>query len=186
MYTQMSYTDPYLDRFKQIIRKIRLGDHLILIWGSSPSDKKHYKVRREIRKAIQKEFPHAKVFFSEDRNFHKEVIAILPAFHNIGVVHQEIVHLWACDFGIAMDTSAGPAAEIAVMVGSSLGSKLYVLTHKRFKGIKSFPAAVRKHTNQKYYTDKQFKSSKLTKFSVNYCWIRLIRKAIGEIGVYGY
>ena len=57
-----------------------------------------------------------------------------------GVERQEEYQLAAADACVVLDTSAGPAAEVAYFSRSPLKYKLIVFTHERHKGTESFPA----------------------------------------------
>ena len=145
------------ETIRELIRKIEKLELNILVWGSGKSDRKNYQKRAKIRRELRKVFKNADVRFSEDL----DDSTTSPAKQHTSIPERELWHLAACDLCVVLDTSAGPAAEIAHFVASRYAHKLLVLTHKRYKNRSSFPASLREYTNQFFYSDEEFDSCSL-------------------------
>ncbi|MCH8047669.1 MAG: hypothetical protein IID44_28580 [Planctomycetes bacterium] len=148
---------------KQLLdKRLRGQDLTILVWGTGTSnvDDINYKKRKKIKDELAAHFPVADVRFSEELG--DTVESIIPgATAEWTIQQQELVHLFACDLCVVLDTSKGSGEEIAHFVQTNQARKLLILTHERFKDAESFPAELRRNENQVFYTEDEFKSCNL-------------------------
>jgi len=136
------------------------GDNLIvLVWGPGPSDK-NYKKRQDIRSELQKSFPAAEIYFSEDPALRKLTRKAYP-----DVVDEEKAHGLVADLVLALDTSKGVGEEIAKFSAiPKIAAKLIVLSNKRYRSVRTFPAEVRKRVRHvQWYDEDDFSSCRLAK-----------------------
>jgi hypothetical protein len=129
----------------------------VLVWGPGAGAGHHYAKRVQIREALQQHFFVGQVSFSEDLHNVPEWGADLEPHE------RELYHLALCDVAVVLDTSKGSGEEIAHFVGTSHAHKLLILTDEQYKGVNSFPASLRKHQNQVFYSDSEYKSCEVVK-----------------------
>ena len=166
--------------FQPLGEEIRSVPLKILVWGSGKHDKVHYKKRKKIKRGLKKAFPKSQVFFSEDPELDEMLEQeIGVSAQALNLARKEVLHLRYSDIAIALDTSLGVASEIALIVGSSYGHKLYILTDEQFEGKKSFAASVRENANQEFYTRKEFEECSLVQRAVERCRDIALVKLIG-------
>lgn len=144
----------------------------VLIWGPGKGAGKHYAKREKIRRKIKHAFVNADVRFSEDLE------SGTPASKDLTLPEQELLHLAACDICLVLDVSKGAGEEIAHFIGSVFAHKLVILTHERYKGVTSFPAALRNYENQLFYSDEEYDQCHLVERILSR--IRLL--ALGKMG----
>ena len=94
-----------------------------------------------------------------------------------GVERQEEYQLAAADACVVLDTSAGPAAEVAYFSRSPLKYKLIVFTHERHKGTESFPAKLREGLEHHFYSEDEYTSCSLVGRVLN----RIRHVALGKL-----
>lgn len=145
--------------FEENKRKLdeRLRDQklAVLVWGPGSAGGEHHEKRQKIRKALEARFPKSEVRFSE------ELTNLVPGAHDVGIGQQEEYQLALCDKCVVLDTSAGPAAEIAYFARSPLKYKLIVFTHERYKDSPSFPAKLRVGLDHIFYSEAEYASCAL-------------------------
>ena len=124
---------------------------MVLIWGPGQSNE-HYGKRQKLREMLKKEFHRSEVRFSEDDELKQSTTENLP------IQGQELIHLMACDVCVVLDTSKGAGEEIAHFVKSKVAHKLIILTHEKYEESQSFPAALRRHHYQLFYSDEEYES----------------------------
>lgn len=159
--------------FKQLEQLTEAYKLNILIWGPAEAVPEHGEKRLKIQSEVRKCFPNADVQFSETLNLAESV----PGGDQLTIPQQELWHLAACDVCVVLDTSKGAGEEIAHFVDSMLAYKLLILTHERYQGSTSFPAALRAHQNQLFYSDMEYVSCSL----VESVLARLRTVALGKI-----
>lgn len=131
----------------QLAEGMRLN---VLLWGPSLQASEHFQKREKVRYEIKGRFKNADVQFSEN------LTKVVPGFDDLTLPEQELIHLAACDICVVLDTSKGAGEEIAHFVGSAYAHKLVILTHERYKGLSTFPASLRKYSNQLFYNDEEY------------------------------
>ena len=129
----------------------------ILVWGPSETVPEHGEKRLKLQGELRKCFRNADVRFSENLN----LAEMVSGGDQLTIPEQELWHLAACDVCVVLDTSTGAGAEIAHFVKSRDANKLLILTHERNKDSTGFPAALRTHQNQLFYTDVEYTSCSL-------------------------
>lgn len=129
----------------------------VLVWGPGEGSPEHYAKRLKIEHELRNCFRNADVAFSETLNLSEA----LPGAEHLTIPQQELWHLSVCDICVVLDTSKGAGEEIAHFVGSDLAYKLLILTHERYRGATSFPAALRANENQIFYSDHEYESCSL-------------------------
>jgi hypothetical protein len=123
--------------------------------GSGSASGEHYEKRQKIRKALEQHFSKSEVHFSEDLK------QLVPGARDIEIGPQQEYQLALSDACVVLDTSAGPAAEIAYFARSPLKHKLIVFTHDRHEGSESFPAQLREGLEHHFYSDAEYASCSL-------------------------
>lgn len=142
-------------RFESILLSIKAQQLMILVWGPG-TRKKHYPKRKKIRDKLRAEFPNASVYFSESDELNEILHKRIPGSESWPLNKKEQSHLRACDLCVTLDVSKGAGEEIASSIGGRDGSKLFILTHVKYKNNKSFPAAIRVSGNQEFFTQKEY------------------------------
>jgi hypothetical protein len=137
------------DRYNELDRLLYNATLNILVWGSAPDSGTHGRKRQDVRAKLTATFPYADVRFSED-------LQNLPGYSGLTQTERELYHLGLSDICIVLDTSAGPGEEIAHYTGSPYAKKLFVLTHERYQGVETFPAAIRKAALQEFYSQTEY------------------------------
>lgn len=165
----MSFKDG-IDHIKQITEACHLN---ILVWGPGAGAPQHVEKRQKIQRELRICFRNADVRFSEDL----KLSDVLGGAEQLNLAAQELWHLAACDVCVVLDTSKGAGEEIAHFVGSYFAHKLLILTHEKYKDSTSFPAALREHQNQLFYSDSQYASCSL----VEYILTRVRTVALGKL-----
>src|SRR5437879_1539770 len=129
--------DPFEEKKEELERRLREQPLAILVWGSGPGGGEHYDKRQQIRPEVAAHFTASAVRFSE------ELHDFTPGAEDVELPAQEEYQLATADVAVVLDTSAGPAAEVAYFARSPLKSKLIVFTHEQYKGGAGFPAKLR-------------------------------------------
>ncbi|MDQ3774938.1 MAG: hypothetical protein M3461_11540 [Pseudomonadota bacterium] len=93
--------------------------------------------------------------------FSEDLTHLVPSAGDVGIGQQEEYQLALSDTCVVLDTSAGPAGEIAYFARGPLKHKLIVFTHERHKGSKSFPAQLREGLEHHFYSDTEYASCSL-------------------------
>lgn len=145
------------EAIKRLKRQTEAYELNILIWGPAKGSHEHFEKRQKIKREVNKCFYNADVRFSENL----DLTDSLPGIDQLDFASQELWHLAACDLCIVLDTSVGAGEEIAYYVKSQHAHKLLILTHEKYKSSTGFPAALRKHQNQLFYSDQQYDSCNL-------------------------
>ena len=145
------------EAIKRLKRQTEAYELNILVWGPGKGSGEHFEKRQKIRREVNECFYNADVRFSEDL----DLTGTLPGIDQLDFAAQELWHLAACDVCIVLDTSIGTGEEIAYYVKSQHAHKLLILTHEKYQASTSFPAALRKHQNQLFYSDQQYDSCSL-------------------------
>ncbi len=145
------------DDIKQLAQVTEACNLNILVWGPAETVPEHGEKRSKLQSEVRRYFRNADVRFSESLNL-AETIA---GGDQLTIPEQELWHLAACDVCVVLDTSKGAGEEIAHFVNSQLAHKLLILTHERYKNSTSFPAALRAHQNQLFYSDIEYDSCNL-------------------------
>ena len=158
---------------KRLERLSEAYDLAVLVWGPGKDSGEHFEKRRKIREEVRRCFHNADVRFSEEI----DLTQTLPGIDEQGYPSQELWHLAACDVCVVLDTSSGAGEEIAHYVGSREAYKLLILTHERHQRSTNFPAAIRRHQNQLFYSDQQYASCNL----VEHVLTRLRTIALGKL-----
>lgn len=127
----------------------------VLVWGPGSAGGEHHEKRQKIQKVLEAHFPKGEIRLSE------ELTNLVPGARDIGIGQQEEYQLAVCDACVVLDTSAGPAAEIAYFARSPLKHKLIVFTHERHKGSPSFPAQLRQGLEHHFYSEAEYASCAL-------------------------
>jgi hypothetical protein len=147
------------DEFERLKHMVVWTPLKVLVWGPGPAATRVHEKRVRIRDLIRDTFPNADVRFSED----------LPAIVDDGVLSQrdqELWHLAACDLCVVLDVSEGPSSEIATYCDTRDAYKLFILTPDRYRDSNSFPADLRKHKVQAFFSDQEFDECKLVEKAV--------------------
>lgn len=140
---------------QKLEKRLREQELAILVWGSGRASGEHHEKRQKIRKALKKHFSKSEVRFSED------LTHLVPGARDIEIGRQEEYQLALSDTCVVLDTSAGPAAEIAYFARGPLKHKLICFTHDRHKGSESFPAQLREGLEHHFYSDAEYASCSL-------------------------
>jgi hypothetical protein len=143
---------------KRVIEgRLRGIDLRVLVWGSGPTYVEHHAKRVEIRDALRAHFVAADVSFSEELRDVPEWGA------HLGHHERELWHLAICDIAVVLDTSKGSGEEIAHFTGTADARKLFILTDEQYRGVDSFPAALREKQNQVFYTAAEYRNCDVVK-----------------------
>jgi hypothetical protein len=127
----------------------------VLVWGPGSAGGEHYEKRQKIQKVLEAHFPKGEIRFSE------ELTDLVPGARDVGIEKQEEYQLALCDACVVLDTSAGPAAEIAYFARSPLKYKLIVFSHERYKDSPSFAAMLRQGLDHIFYSETEYASCNL-------------------------
>lgn len=149
----------FIEAARQIEQLAEAYNLNVLVWGPGEGAAEHFEKREKIRSEIRNYFRNADVAFSEELDLSEAV----DGWERLTVPQQELLQLAACDVCVVLDTSKGAGEEIAHFVGSDLAHKLLILTHEKYRTSTSFPAALREHLYQMFYTDLQYNSCSLVK-----------------------
>jgi hypothetical protein len=163
----------FKEKIKQIAQLTEAYNLNILIWGPSETTPEHGEKRLKLQNEVRKCFRNADVRFSENLNLADSI----AGGDQLTIPEQELWHLAACDVCVVLDTSKGAGEEIAHFVNSMSARKLLILTHERYKNSTSFPAALRDHENQMFYTDKEYESCSL----IEHVLTRVRTVALGKL-----
>jgi hypothetical protein len=163
----------FREKFKQVAQLTEAYNLNILIWGPSETTPEHGEKRLKLQNEVRKCFRNADVRFSESLNLADSI----TGGDQLTIPQQELWHLAACDVCVVLDTSKGAGEEIAHFVNSQAARKLLILTHERYKTSTSFPAALREHQNQMFYTDKEYELCSL----VEHVLTRIRTVALGKL-----
>jgi hypothetical protein len=147
----------FKEDIKQLAQLTEACSLNILVWGPSETVPEHGEKRLKLHNEVRKCFRNADVRFSESLNLSDSI----AGGDQLTIPEQELWHLAACDVCVVLDTSKGAGEEIAHFVNLQLAHKLLILTHERYKNSTSFPAALRAHQNQMFYTDLEYESCSL-------------------------
>jgi hypothetical protein len=145
------------EEIKKLAQLTEACDLNILVWGPAETQPEHGEKRLKLQNEVRKCFRNADIRFSENLNLADSV----AGGDQLTIPEQELWHLAACDVCVVLDTSKGAGEEIAHFVSSQLAHKLLILTHERYRNSTSFPAALRRHENQLFYTDLEYESCSL-------------------------
>ena len=156
---------------QKLEKRLREQELAVLVWGSGSASGEHYEKRQKIRKALEEHFSKSEVRFSED------LTHLVPGAGDVGIVQQQEYQLASSDACVVLDTSAGPAAEIAYFARSPLKHKLIVFTHERHKGSKGLPAQLREGLEHHFYSDTEYASCSLVECICN----RMRHVALGKL-----
>lgn len=148
---------PFRDSINQIRQITEACNLNILVWGPGEGAFEHSEKRKKVEQELRNCFRNADVCFSENLNLSD----ILTGADQLSIAAQELWHLAGCDVCIVLDTSKGAGEEIAHFVASDFAHRLLILTHEKYQGSTSFPAALREHQNQLFYNDLQYDSCSL-------------------------
>lgn len=146
-------------RSSRLLQRVHDQELIILVWGPGESgDSAEYAKREQLRTRLRETFPRSSVYFSEDKELDE---ALPPEFRALPLVDKELAHLALCHLCVVLDTSAGPAAEIAAYGRTQFASRLLILTPDRHKSVTSFPALLRENLNQVFFSPDEFESCNL-------------------------
>jgi hypothetical protein len=145
----------FRDRIRELDPLLQAISLNVLVWGPAPGAGPDGKKRQDVRDRLTATFPHSDVVFSE------ELADLPPDSPDLSLPDRELYHLTLSDICIVLDTSAGAAAEIAHFTRSKQSKKLYILTHEKYKGVATFPAAVRQRGYQVFYSQTEYDSCNL-------------------------
>ncbi len=140
------------EAINRLKKRTEAYDLNILVWGPGKDAGEHFEKRLKIKREISHCFNNADIRFSEEL----DLTGMLPGIDQLEFPAQELWHLSACDLCVVLDTSKGAGEEIAHFVGSQHAHKLLILTHERYESLTNFPAALRKHQNQMFYSDEEY------------------------------
>jgi hypothetical protein len=144
----------------------------ILVWGPGVTAGFPFEKREQIRRTIKEELPGADVLFSES----PELEVLVPA--GLSQVEQELFHLTWSDTCIVLDDSKGAGEEIAVFSRTNQAYKLFILTADKFKGLNTFPAAIRANLNQIFYSEDEYTSCSVTGRAVSHAKAIALNKLV--------
>lgn len=146
--------------FEDQIQKIKLQVYAlpvnVLVWGPGQVGGEGYEKRLQIQRKLQERFPNADIRFSEELALSR----VLPG-KDLELHEEELWHLAACDVCVALDTSRGVGEEIAHFSTSIYAYKLWILSNRKYEDSSSFPASLRRHRNQIFYTNEEYESCSL-------------------------
>lgn len=161
------------ERINEIVGLSQAMQLNVLIWGPGRLAAADYAKREKMRQEIKQVFTNADVRFSED------LMDTMPGgADGLTIPEQELLHLAACDVCFVLDVSKGAGEEIAHFINSGFGHKLVILTHERYKDLRSFPAALRQYGNQLFFDDEEYNRCYLVNRVVSCVKVR----AIGKLG----
>jgi hypothetical protein len=144
----------------------------ILIYG--PSVEAVGLAKREaMRKRLSEYFTGADIRLGEDG----ELTNLPKGGESLRLQERELWHLWACDVCVVLDASKGAGEEIAYFTRTPLAHKLFILTDERYRGATTFPAALRRHQNQEFYTAEEYVSCNL----IQRVLVRVKQVALGKL-----
>jgi hypothetical protein len=147
----------FKEDIKQLAQITEACNLNVLVWGPSEASPEHGEKRLKLQVEVRNCFRNADVRFSEGLNLADSI----TGSEQLTIPEQELWHLAACDVCVVLDTSKGAGEEIAHFVNSQLAHKLLILTHERYKNTNSFPAVLRAHQNQLFYSDIEYDSCSL-------------------------
>ena len=148
-------------RVQEVERVVFATPLNILVWGPGVGGRENSEKRIKVKAVLKSHFPGADVAFSED-------LSDVPSWGAELAQHErELWHLTLCDVCIVLDTSKGAGEEIAHFTATRLARKLFILTDEKYRGVSTFPAELRRHENQVFYTASEFETCTLITRIVN-------------------
>jgi hypothetical protein len=145
------------ERLKALEAMLSGSGLAILVWGSGTGSPKDHEKRQKIQTTLKEFFRQADVKFSED----PDLRALVPGRGRISIPQEELWELAACDVCVALDTGIGVGQELARYLDTVWAHKVLILTHEKYKGSTSFPAAIRENHNQIFYSEAEYDSCSL-------------------------
>ena len=152
----------FSDASRALQNQLRGIELNVLVWGPGAGAGEYHAKRIQIRDELRKHFIAAEISFSEDLQDLPEWGSELE--HN----DRELWHFAACNVCVVLDSSKGAGEEIAHFVGTAHAHKLLILTHEKYKAVDTFPAALRKHQNQVFYSDEEFTKCDVVRRVINH------------------
>src|SRR5262245_18553920 len=99
--------DPFQEGKEKLELRLQQQSLAVLVWGSGPSGGEHYEKRQKVRAEILAHFTAGVARFSE------QLKDFTPGAGDVGLGAQQEYQLAIADVAVVLDTTAGPAAEIA-------------------------------------------------------------------------
>ena len=151
----------------------------ILIWGSGINSE-HYEKRLKLKQELKSEFVKAEVFFSEDTDLDKKFDRVNGSYNYMPQHSKQQFQMDACDVCIVLDTSKGPAEEIAFALSNPKNLlKLFILTPERHKGNNSFSSKTREgFPFHSFYTQEEYDKCNLVQRAMAHIFHLIVSRHI--------